>query len=606
MQSSLLQELNPDQARAVEATDGPILILAGAGSGKTRILTYKCAYLIQEKHVHPLNISMVTFTNKAANEMKERMRKLLSKESSLPFAGTFHALCAKILRISGRTLGIPPNFVIYDTQDTKDAMKEVLKVLNVDPKKYNPSVIGGMISQAKNELISEKEYPQFARGYFQEVVALAYTSYQKLLRKNSALDFDDLLMSAVELFKTDKRVADYYQDMTQYLLVDEYQDTNHAQYEFTRLLSSKHNNICVVGDASQSIYAWRGADFRNIIKFKEDYSEVKVFHLERNYRSTKKILDAANSIISKNTSHPVLNLWTEKTDGVPITLYQANNEHNEVDFIIHEIQNEQELHDRKYSDFAILYRTNAQSRVFEELLLREGIPYILVGGTRFYERKEVKDVLSYLRLLENSNDSVSLSRVQKIGKKRTDQFLLFLREFQTSPRLKALKTVDLLIRILNETNYVALYNPDSEEDFSRLENIAELRSVTSEFPKLTDFLENVALVEQEYLPDHPKLLEKKMDAITLMTMHAAKGLEYPYIFMVGMEEGLFPHSRTLFEPLELEEERRLCYVGMTRAMERLYLTYARQRLYFGQRNSNQISRFIFDLPEHLIQTRSSI
>lgn len=606
MQSSLLQALNPDQVRAVEQTDGPILILAGAGSGKTRVLTYKCAYLIQEKHVHPLNISMVTFTNKAANEMKERIRKLLSKESSLPFAGTFHALCARVLRISGRTLGIPPNFVIYDTQDTKDAMKEVLKVLNVDPKKYNPSVIGSMISQAKNELISEKEYPQFARGYFQEVVALAYTSYQKLLRKNSALDFDDLLMSAVELFKTDKRVADYYQDMTQYLLVDEYQDTNHAQYEFTRLLSSKHNNICVVGDASQSIYAWRGADFRNIIKFKEDYPEVKVFHLERNYRSTKKILDAANSIISKNTSHPVLNLWTEKTDGLPITLYQANNEHNEVDFIINEIQKEQDLHDRKYSDFAILYRTNAQSRVFEELLLREGIPYILVGGTRFYERKEVKDVLSYLRLLENSNDSVSLSRVQKIGKKRTDQFLLFLREFQTSPRLKALKTVDLLIRILNETNYLALYNPDSEEDLSRLENIAELRSVASEFPKLTDFLENVALVEQEYLPDHPKLLVNQKDGITLMTMHAAKGLEYPYIFMVGMEEGLFPHSRTLFEPLELEEERRLCYVGMTRAMERLYLTYARQRLYFGQRNSNQISRFILDLPEHLIQTRSSI
>lgn len=609
MKISLGEQLNPEQRQAVQETDGPILILAGAGSGKTRVLTYRCAYLIQQKKIDPLNIYLVTFTNKAANEMKERIRKLLygiSTPSSLPFAGTFHALCARILRKSGRSIGIAPNFNIYDSQDSKDAIKLVCKELNIDQKKYNPSALAVMISQAKNELISENDYSQFARGNFQEVVSLVYVRYQKLLRKNGALDFDDLIGATVTLLREDCHVAIEYQNRIKYLMVDEYQDTNHSQYELTKLLSETHKNICVVGDASQSIYAWRGADFRNILKFREDFPRAKIFHLEQNYRSTKKILEAANTIISKNSSHPILNLWTNKPEGASVILYQATNEHKEVEFIVSEIEKERKIKDRPYSDFAVLYRTNAQSRVFEEIFLRFSIPYILVGGTRFYERKEIKDILSYLRLLNNSHDSVSLARIEKIGKKRTSQFQQFLKEFQTSPFLQKLKTAEILDCVLDVTKYKDLFNLEIEEDLSRLENIQELGSVASEFPILSEFLENVALVESEYLPDHPKKLGKQTDAVTLMTMHAAKGLEFPFIFMAGMEEGLFPHARTLFEPLELEEERRLCYVGMTRAMDKLYLTYTNHRLYFGQRNSNQISRFIFDIPEYLVQTITSM
>ncbi|MBI2617447.1 UvrD-helicase domain-containing protein [Candidatus Gottesmanbacteria bacterium] len=605
MNFPLLKDLNSEQFRAVEENEGPILILAGAGSGKTRVLTFKTAYLIQEKNVDPGNIFMVTFTNKAATEMKKRIEMLLTRSQKesfrTPFAGTFHAFCARILRRSGGSIGIPPNFSIYDTQDSKEAIKEVMRKLDLDQKKYNPASAAVMISQAKNELISEIDYFHYVRGHFQEVIAGVYVEYQKLLRKNGALDFDDLIMVTVTLLRTDTSCATYYQSLIHYLLVDEYQDTNHGQYELTKLLSWGRKNICVVGDASQSIYAWRGADFRNIIKFREDYPEAKIFHLEQNYRSTKKILEAANSVISKNTSHPILTLWTKKPSGYPIMVYQASNEHHEVDLIVMEIKKEQSFHNRPYSDIAILYRTNAQSRIFEEAFLRAGIPYILVGGIRFYERKEVKDVLSYLRLLDNPNDSVSLTRVQKIGKKRSTQFLEFLSEFQSSTRLQKMSTTDLLTKVLEITNYRALYNPEIEEELSKLENIRELNSVATEFPRLPDFLENVALVEQEYFPNLPSNRTKQTDAITLMTLHAAKGLEFPLVFMVGMEEGLFPHAKTLFEPLELEEERRLCYVGMTRAMEKLYLTYANRRLFFGQKNSNQISRFLFDIPEHLLQ-----
>lgn len=608
MTSSLLSHLNSAQQKAVTATDGPVLILAGAGSGKTRVLTYKVAYLIIEKKVPPENILMVTFTNKAAGEMKERIKTLLSYQQysiSLPYAGTFHALCARILRKDGKHIGISPDFLIYDDQDTKDAIKEALQALDLDVKKVHSGAVSAMISGAKNELITPNQYAQIARGYFQEITATVYKKYQEILKKNHALDFDDLIFSTVELLKRERDVAEKYQSQFKYILVDEYQDTNHAQYVLTKLLSSKWNNICVVGDASQSIYAWRGANFRNILNFKKDFPVVTVFHLEQNYRSTQVILDAAYAIISKNNSHPILSLWTEKKGGSYITLYNAQNEQDEALFVITQITNAcRENSSCKLSDFAILYRTNAQSRIFEEALLHQAIPYILVGGVRFYERKEIKDVLAYLRLLCNSLDSVSRTRIGKLGKKRAEKFDVFLRTYVKKKDKGGKTTLDLLDEVLETTAYFDLYNSENDEDLARLENIKELRSVAAQFPDLVQFLENVALVEREYLPAQAGTPEHilhndKKDAVTLMTMHAAKGLEFHSVFMVGMEEGLFPHSRSLLEPLELEEERRLCYVGITRAKEKLYLSFAIRRLYFGQRSSNMVSRFISEIPQHL-------
>ncbi len=604
MSNILLKHLNPQQIEAVKYTEGPILILAGAGSGKTKVLTHKAAYLISEKNVPPENILMVTFTNKAANEMKERILHLLTTHNSQstinpPYTGTFHALCARILRKYGKHLGFSPDFLIYDEQDKKEALKEIVIKLGLDIKKFNPVLTGSIISQAKNELISALEYPQYAHGSFQEEIVRIYLEYQKLLMKNNAFDFDDLIFSVVKLFWENERILSYYQENFHYILVDEYQDTNRAQYILTKLLTGKRGNICVVGDASQSIYAWRGADFRNILNFKRDYKNVKVFHLEQNYRSTQIILDAAFSIISKNDSHPVLKLWTEKNGGPPITLYQAENEHDEADFVISEIIKQQSKDSNlRYSDFAILYRTNAQSRIIEESLLYAGLPYTLVGGVRFYERKEIKDVLSYLRFLVNPKDSISRKRIEKQRKKRFEQFISFVENYKGKDTSK-LSTLEILDQVLKASSYLDLYKEETEEDLMRLENIKELRSVAAEFPNLIQFLENVSLVEQEYLPDHPYINGDKNNKITLMTLHAAKGLEFKTVFMVGMEEGLFPHAKTLFEPSELEEERRLCYVGITRAKEKLYLTYARRRLYFGQFNTNQISRFLSEIPEHL-------
>ena len=606
MTNNLLKQLNPAQAAAVKQTDGPVLILAGAGSGKTRVLTYKVAYLIAEKGISPDNLLMVTFTNKAAGEMKQRIIKL-SGTRNLPLCGTFHAICAKILRRWGRNIGIPPEFLIYDDQDQKEVIKEAVGKLDLDRTKFKPAVVAAIISQAKNELISSTEYPQYAYGPFQKEVGKIYLEYQKILRENQALDFDDLIFMVVRLLEKDKDTAGFLQDKFRYILVDEYQDTNRAQYVLTKLLAKKWRNLCVVGDASQSIYAWRGADFRNIVNFQKDFSDTKVFHLEQNYRSTKMILDTAYSIISKNQSHPILKLWTDKNSGNAIKLYQARNEHDEAEFITREISNYRYYHPKSsYSDFVVLYRTNAQSRVIEEELLSKSIPYLLVGGVRFYERKEIKDVLAYLRLLVNPADSVSLKRTEKIGKKKYERFLVFAQDFKKTAKAQKMTALEILDQTLESSTYLDLYDPEIEEEFSRLENIRELRSVAAEFNDLSLFLENVALVEQEYLPsgkagtpDHP-IPQEKNDALTLMTLHAAKGLEFKTVFIVGMEEGLFPHSRSLLDTLELEEERRLCYVGVTRAMENLYLTFARHRLYFGQRNANQISRFILDIPEHLV------
>lgn len=603
MNDNLLKQLNPIQKKAVLQTDGPILILAGAGSGKTRVLTYKVAYLIIEKKIPAEQIYMVTFTNKAANEMKERIRKLLISKSIniLPFAGTFHSFCAKVLRQDGYKIGIPNRFIIYDEIDQKDAIKELTARLNLDNKKFNPGVIRAMISQAKNELIKPLEYLNIARGYFQENVGKIYIEYQKLLQNNNSFDFDDLILYTVELLNTDLPTQKFYQNKIQYLLIDEYQDTNHAQYVLSNILANKRKNITVVGDASQSIYAFRGADFRNIINFKKDYKNVKIYNLEQNYRSTQNILDTAFNIISKNKSHPILHLWTDNMSGEKIKIYQASSEHNEAEFITNEITLQRLSNKSNFADFAVLYRTNAQSRVIEESFLHASIPYLLVGGVRFYERKEIKDVLAYLRLIVNPKESVSLKRVKKIGIRRFDKFIKFNEKFNRA-KIDSIEALELLDKVLEETAYLDIYNQEDEEDMARLENIKELRSVATQFPNLIELLENISLVEQEYYPDHPLDEIAQKNAVTLMTVHAAKGLEFENVFIIGMEEGLFPHSRSLIEPLEIEEERRLCYVGVTRAKKRLYLTYSSKRLYFGDQLRNSVSRFLMDIPENIVDS----
>ena len=600
---SILAELNSQQQEAVRFTKGPLLILAGAGSGKTRTLTHRAVYLILEKQIPPENILLLTFTNKAAGEMKERIVKLLTDNPNyhlspntyhLPYAGTFHSFCAKILRKEGHLLGYSPNFVIYDDQDQLDAIKVVLKKLDLSLKDFRPNSVLATISQAKNELVSELEYPQYARGPWQKNVAQIYLEYQGFLRRNQALDFDDLIFKAVDLFKKFPEVLGKYQNQYQYVLVDEYQDTNRAQYVLTKLLSSRFRNLTVVGDASQSIYMWRGADFRNLVNLKTDFPDLTVINLEQNYRSTQIILDTAFSVISHNRSHPILKLWTNNKKGERPILYEATSEHDEADFIIRQIVKHS---NKKFSDFAILYRTNAQSRVLEESFLKESIPYALYGGTRFYQRKEIKDVLSYLRYFANQADTISLQRLEKLGKGRLEKFLNWLAAVKTESRL----TLEILDEIIKVTNYLELYDPKIEEDLSRLENIKELRSVAEEFPSLENFLENVSLVEQEYFLEKPTKKGQKKDAVSLMTLHSAKGLEFPIVFIVGMEEGLFPHSRSLLDNSELEEERRLCYVGITRAKEQIVLTYARKRLYFGQHSANLMSRFIEDIPKELLE-----
>lgn len=593
MGENILKDLNPEQQKAVLNTKGPMIILAGAGSGKTRVLTYKVVYLIKEERVDPFNILMVTFTNKAANEMKARISRFFENEKAeLPLVATFHSLCARILRIEAKNLGFSPSFTIYDTQDSLDAIKEAMSRLNISVKDFKPSSILNSISQSKNQLITDLEYLNLARGYFQENVAKIYPVYQRILKENDAFDFDDLILKTVEVFRKNPDVLKKYQKRFEYILVDEYQDTNQAQYILTKMLSSFWHNICVVGDFSQSIYGFRGANFQNLVTFKNDFKDVSEFQLSQNYRSTQKILEAAYSVISKNTSHPVLKLWTNKETGQYLTVFESRNEHEEIEFIIKEIINL----GAELKDVAVLYRTNAQSRVIEEVFLHHGVPYVLVGGTRFYERKEIKDILAYLRLVLNPKESISLKRTEKIGKNRFKKFIEARENLS-----KEDNTINLIDTILEKTLYLDQFDKKDEEDLGRLENIKELRSVAIEFPNLVNFLENVSLVEQEYMPDHPTKDERK-NAVTLMTLHAAKGLEFPIVFMIGMEEGIFPHARSLMDKNELEEERRLCYVGITRAMDKLYLTYTRKRLFFGQTTSNTISRFIIDLPESIINS----
>ena len=600
-------------------TDGPVLILAGAGSGKTRVLTYKVAYLIS-RSIDPSNILAVTFTNKAANEMKERVIRLLGRQligmnTRSPFVGTFHSFCARLLRLDGKFIGIPTGYLIYDDDDSLSLVKRVMTDLEISIKSFRPSSILGAISSTKSELLGPREYGDFARGHFAETVARVYRQYQKELHAINACDFDDLLMRTVELFKKEPRVLDKWASRFKYVLVDEYQDVNTAQYILTKMLSSVHGNLTVVGDASQAIYSFRGADFRNILNFERDFPSAKVFNLEQNYRSTQIILSAANEVISKNSSHPVLKLWTKNRGGEKISIYNATSEVDETNFVVETIVSSK----KPLSTFAILYRTNAQSRTVEEAFLHANIPYKLYGGVSFYARKEIKDVMAYLRLIANPKDRVSKNRVEKLGKRRFDKFLE-MREKLVPPVISAKagiqknkildqvandmerklpKPITLIDKVLEATDYLLMIDDGTEQGLMRVENVKELKSVAADFENLDTFLESVTLMEGKVAPE--KSYETgKPNSVTLMTLHAAKGLEFSNVFIIGMEEGLFPHSRSMLDAAQLEEERRLAYVGMTRAKKKLYLTYATNRLYFGTQSSNLVSRFVVDIPEELI------
>lgn len=601
MSSKLLDTLNEAQREAVTYDQGPLLVLAGAGSGKTRVLTHRVAYFIEEEKVSPDNVLLLTFTNKAAGEMKGRVEKLT--KSSPTFAGTFHSFCVRILRADGDKIGIPKDFVIYDTADKKAALKDIIKELNLSKDSYKPGGMAAAISEAKNQMLSPVQYGEIAKTDQQNNIFRIYAKYEQLLREVGALDFDDLLLKAVKLFDEDKDALSKWQDRLTHVFVDEWQDTNKIQYRLTKHIVGNNENITAVGDAAQSIYGWRGADHRNINYLMKDFNNIKVINLERNYRSTQNILSAANSVIRKNTTHPVLELWTEKQNGEKIKIYRARSGLDEASYIVQEI-NSLTSRGCGYKDIAVLYRTNAQSRVLEEALLHAGIPYTLVGGLRFYERAEIKDVISYLRLLVNSKDTISEKRVKKLGKRRYRKF----KDYQKSvKRIKDKSTLDILDSVLSKTYYLKKYKRETEENLQRLENIKELRSVATEFPNLHEFLENVALVETEQDEKGTiRVLGEAKGKVTLMTLHAAKGLEFPVIFIVGMEEGLFPHSRSLYDIDELEEERRLAYVGMTRAKELLYLSFAARRLYFGQRTSNPPSRFIIDIPEELLEASENL
>jgi DNA helicase-2/ATP-dependent DNA helicase PcrA len=584
----ILRDLNPIQQEAVTFDSSkPLMVLAGAGSGKTRILTYRVAFLIGMLEIPPENILLLTFTNKAAGEMVKRVNKLLGNTTMM--GGTFHGFAAKILRKYGGNIGVSSKFVIFDEADQTDTIKQAMSILGIDPKSMRPHSILAAISDAKNNMINAANYAGFARGNFSQTVSRVYTIYQQLLDKYNALDFDDLLLKTVDLFKRDREIVKLLQDKYKYILVDEYQDTNKAQYEITKILSATHHHLTVVGDAAQAIYSWRGADYRNLLYLRQDFPDLTTIQLEQNYRSTQNILNAANKVISKNKNHPILKLWTDRGGGEQLTIYEAESEVEEAEFVLSQIYQRTRLYKEKYSDSAILYRTNAQSRVLEETLLHAGVPYSLFGGVRFYERKEIKDILCYLRLLINPDDEVSRKRAEKIGKNKLKNLEMKIQDHDIQK-----DTLETLDEVVKTTGYLDQYDPLNEEDAMR-------RSVAMEFPVLPEFLEQVALTEKE--SKKPRFAETTQGegAVNLMTMHAAKGLEFKTVFIVGMEEGLFPHSRTLMNPEEVEEERRLCYVGITRAMDKLYLTYATRRLYFGQRNSNMVSRFLADIPEELIE-----
>ncbi len=585
----ILQLLNQDQQNAVSYNEGPTLITAGPGSGKTRVLTHKIAYLIEEKKVDPLKILAVTFTNKASGEMKERIFKLVKNKQIPMFMGTFHSISSKILRKEGYNEGLNANYVIYDSADSRTLVKNIMSELGIDIKKINPNAVSSAISSAKNELITASDYINFAHGFFRQNVAKIYPIYQRKLSQANALDFDDLLMKLVELFRNNPEVLKKYQNNFEYILVDEYQDTNHAQYVLINLLAKKYQNICVVGDMSQAIYSFRGADYRNILNFEKDYPNVKIFRLGQSYRHTQTLLNAAQKLIEYNRSHVPIELWTKNQTGEKIVIFEAFNETDEAREIIHTI-NDNKL---SLNNCAILYRTNAQSRAVEDQLVKYTIPYRLIGGVKFYERKEIKDILAYLRLFYNPSDSISSDRISKLGKRRYENFIAFADNSRQSFTSKTpLEILEKILEITDYENFIKAKNEDFED---RVENVKELKTVASGFENLGEFLENIALVESE-----SSNKSETLNAVTLMTLHSAKGLEFENVFMIGMEEGLFPHSRSLTDAGELEEERRLCYVGITRAKERLTMLYAKKRTYFGTTQTNQPSRFIKEIPKDLV------
>lgn len=637
----IFDTLNDRQCEAVKHTEGPLLITAGAGSGKTKVLTCRIAHLL-ELGVAPYRILAITFTNKAAKEMKERVTNLVGAQADSIWLSTFHSFCAKLLRFEVDGFhGYTRNFTIYDSSDQLVLVKDCLKKLNLDDKQFMPRSVLGTISSAKNVLMDAKAFAAKAFDFYEQKVADVYALYQEKLRENNGVDFDDLLFLAVRLLQEKEDVREKYQSRFQYILVDEYQDTNHAQYALTKILAARWRNICVVGDADQSIYAWRGADIRNIIDFTRDYPDAASIKLEQNYRSTKTILHAANAVIDNNESRPKKTLWTENPAGNKIIHYQAQTEHDEADYIAGVIYNRHEISHEPYGDMAILFRTNAQSRVLEEKLMRYAIPYTMVGGTKFYDRKEIKDVLAYLRLLYNPEDSLSLTRIINVPKRNigatTMEHVAAYAEEQGISLFEALSSTDeipvtkrartslenfaamifdllndiegkdvlsLIETVIKQTGYGDMLDKEAEHDpqgESRKENVGEFLSVAKDYMdsnpdgNLQDFLENVALVSD--VDD----FESSDSKVTLMTLHAAKGLEFPVVFLTGLDEGLFPHSRTLLDPAQVEEERRLAYVGITRAERQLYVTNAITRTMYGRISAYMPSRFLAEIPPQLME-----
>ncbi|MGY3765160.1 DNA helicase PcrA [Vagococcus vulneris] len=649
-QHKLISGLNPKQQEAVLTTNGPLLIMAGAGSGKTRVLTHRIAYLIEEKDVNPWSILAITFTNKAAKEMKERVCRIMGQEGEDVWVSTFHSMCVRMLRRDIDIIGYSRNFTILDSSDQLTLIKRILKEENIDPKKHDPRSILGTISNVKNELLTPTDYEERYSGYYEDIVAKCYVRYQKELRHNESMDFDDLIMLTIKLFQKSPETLAYYQTKFQYIHVDEYQDTNHAQYTLVKLLSNRFKNLCVVGDADQSIYGWRGADMQNILNFEKDYPDAKVILLEQNYRSTKNILAAANSVIDNNTDRRKKNLWTNNDEGNKIIYYRADTERMEGQFIVSSIQQLVRENKRQYGDMCVLYRTNAMSRIIEETLLKSNIPYKMVGGHKFYDRKEIKDILAYLKVIANEMDSLSFERIVNVPKRGIGVGTVEkLRDFSAihnwsllhsainvelsniggkarlslagfgamiedlSKMIEFLSVTELVEQVLEKSDYLEdLKNQNTLESHSRIENLEEFLTVTREFDKkfdndefdteenegnnkLTLFLNDLALVSDL---DN---LEEENGQVTLMTLHAAKGLEFPFVFLIGMEDGIFPLSRAMTEESEMEEERRLAYVGITRAEEQLYLTNASSRTLYGRTQYNRPSRFLEEIDDDVLE-----
>ncbi|KGR91018.1 ATP-dependent DNA helicase PcrA [Ureibacillus massiliensis 4400831 = CIP 108448 = CCUG 49529] len=642
---NLLNGMNPQQAEAVKSTEGPLLIMAGAGSGKTRVLTHRIAYLVVEKEVYPSKILAITFTNKAAREMRNRIDGLLGAGiSESMWVSTFHSMCVRILRRNIDRIGISKNFSILDSADQLSVVKNVLKQLNIDSKRFEPRAILSAISSAKNECITADQYKANSNpnNPYEKVIAQVYEGYEKRLLKNQSLDFDDLIMTTIRLFERVPEVLEFYQNKFQYIHVDEYQDTNHSQYKLVQMLASKFKNICVVGDSDQSIYRWRGADIGNILSFEKDYPNAKVILLEQNYRSTKTILQAANQVIENNESRYPKRLRTDNDEGEKIVVFKAGNEQQEAQYVVKTIQQLMEKENRSLDDFAILYRTNAQSRVMEEVLVKSNMSYQIVGGTKFYDRKEIKDLLAYLRLIANNDDDLSLARIinepkRSIGATSFERIATYAIEQDRSifdamnevvfmgltPKATSavekfrdliegltkmqeyLSVTELVEQVIDKTGYrTMLQNEKTIEAESRLENIEEFLSVTKAFEERSDDKSLIAFLTDLALVADIDALDKEDSSkgnIILMTMHSAKGLEFPIVFIIGMEENIFPHSRSLDDPAEMEEERRLAYVGITRAEQKLYLTCAGSRTLFGRSSFNPPSRFLREISADILE-----